>query len=389
MWRRPRGPNARSARVWSQRNRALLLSFIGGGFECSTHRRHDRVRVDTVADTRHDAVASQDYALLAEHGLLTARDGLRWHLIDRGGAYDWSSWLPQLRAAREAGVQVIWDLMHWGYPDDLDFHNPAFVERFAAFARAAARVHATETGDAPHWVAVNEMSFWAWIGGDGGTWAPYGGGGWAVKSQAVRAALAATAEVRAVDSRARMVTSEPLIQIHPPEDAGQPQIDEAWWANNAQLEATDMLLGRANPELGGHEGAVDLIGCNYYTNNQWELHGRTVPAGLPHYRPLRGLLAQAHARYGRPLYISETGCEGSFRPSWLHYVAAEVAAAIEAGTPVEGICLYPVLDHPGWDDGRHCPNGLFDGVGDRAAEPSFLAEVHTQQMRFARLTRPA
>jgi hypothetical protein len=34
------------------------------------------------------------------HGLLTVRDGLRWHLIEREpGRYDWSSWLPMLEAA--------------------------------------------------------------------------------------------------------------------------------------------------------------------------------------------------------------------------------------------------------------------------------------------------
>lgn len=323
---------------------------------------------------------------MARHGLRTARDGLRWHLIDRGGAYDWSSWLSQLRAARDAGVEVIWDVMHWGYPDDLDFHSPAFVDRFARFARAAARVHAAETGEAPRWVAVNELSFWAWIAGDGGHWAPFGGGGEVVKIQAVRAALAATAELRAVDPRARMVTSEPMIQIHAPEDPDEQQLTETFWANNGQFQALEMLLGMFRPELGGHAGAVDLIGCNYYTNNQWRLHGTTVPAGVHYYRPLSELLAGMYARFARPLYISETGCEGSFRPAWLRYVAGEVAAARARGTPVEGICLYPILDHPGWDDGRHCPNGLFDGIGDREPNAAFLAEVVTQQ---ALLTLPA
>jgi hypothetical protein len=34
--------------------------------------------------------------------------------------------------------------------------------------------------------------------------------------------------------------------------------------------------------------------------------------------------------------------------------------AMANGVPVEGICLYPILNHPGWDDDRHCYNGLFD-----------------------------
>jgi hypothetical protein len=27
---------------------------------------------------------------------------------------------------------------------------------------------------------------------------------------------------------------------------------------------------------------------------------------------------------------------------------------------VHGICLYPIVNHPGWDDDRHCYNGLWD-----------------------------
>ena len=46
-----------------------------------------------------------------------------------------------LEAARAAGVQVVWDLCHYGWPDDLDVFSPAFVERFARFAGAAARIH--------------------------------------------------------------------------------------------------------------------------------------------------------------------------------------------------------------------------------------------------------
>ena len=354
-----------------------------GGFECATHRRHDGVRVDVITDTAHDTRASEDYALLARHGMLSARDGLRWHRIETTpGRYDWSSWLPQLRAARETGVEVLWDLMHWGYPNDLDLFAPAFVARFAAFARAAAEVHAEETGVAPWWVPVNEISFWAWIGGTNGTWAPHGEGrGWELKAQCVRAARAAIDACRAVDPRARFAVAEPMIHIHPREDS-RAGSDAAFWANDAQFEALDMLLGRRHPDLGGSEDLVDLVGVNYYVNNQWELDGPTVFAGLPHYRPPRDLLANVHARYGRPLFIAETGCEGVFRPAWLRFMCDEVAVARAAGVPVEGLCLYPVLDHPGWDDGRHCPNGLFDGCGDRAAYAPLAAEVAVQRARF-------
>ena len=82
------------------------------------------------------------------------------------------------------------------------------------------------------------------------------------------------------------------------------------------------------------------------------------------YRPLRQLLAEVGARYGRPMVISETGAEGGNAAGWLRYVCGEVRAARRRGVPLYGICLYPVLDYPGWRDERHCKCGLIHSGGD-------------------------
>jgi hypothetical protein len=37
----------------------------------------------------------------------------------------------------EAQVLPIWDLCHYGYPDDADPFAPDFAERFARYCRAA------------------------------------------------------------------------------------------------------------------------------------------------------------------------------------------------------------------------------------------------------------
>jgi hypothetical protein len=56
--------------------------------------------------------------------------------------------------------------------------------------------------------------------------------------------------------------------------------------------------------------------------------------------------------------------------------------------PVEGICLYPILNHPGWEDDRHCHNGLWD-YADEAGEREICApmaqELRRQQQLFERL----
>src|SRR6476469_4712717 len=96
-------------------------SFLMAGFECSSHRRRDGVRLDLISATSHDRHVRQDYAACEKLGLTTLRDGLRWHRIEKSpGQYDWSSWLPMLEAAHEVGVQVIWDLFHYGSPDCVD-----------------------------------------------------------------------------------------------------------------------------------------------------------------------------------------------------------------------------------------------------------------------------
>lgn len=351
---------------------SVFQSFFLGGFECSTHRRRDGRRLDLVASTRHEDHAAADYAALAASGIRSVRDGLRWHLIEpTPGRYDWSSFLPMLRAARQTGTQVIWDLCHWGWPDDLDIWSPAFIDRFGDFAAAAARVVRDETDDVPFYVPVNEISFWAWAGGSVGFIHPLGASrGDELKAILVRASIAAIEGIRAVDPRARIVSAEPAIHVVPrSEDRRHVLAARKYTA--AQFEALDMLSGRARPELGGRPDYLDVIGLNWYLHNQWIDGERPLAMDHPAYRPFREILGETHARYLRPVFVAETGIEGEMRAPWLRIIAAEAAAAQRSGVPVEGICLYPVTDYPGWDDDRHCPTGLLGYVDERGNRPLY------------------
>jgi len=90
-----------------------------------------------------------------------------------------------------------------------------------------------------------------------------------------------------------------------------------------------------------------------------------IPRTHPQYRPFREMLAEVYERYRRPLFIAETGTESRSRLPWFRYVCDEVLAAMDNHIPIEGICLYPIVNHPGWVDDRHCPNGLWDYADDR------------------------
>src|SRR4051794_36843201 len=113
----------------------LFRSFWMAGFECSTQINSHGLRLDMTAALQHDLYAAEDYLHLHDVGIATARDGLRWHLIECGGAFDWSTWIPMLAAARNQNIQVIWDLFHYGWPIDIEIFSAAFVDRFARFAR--------------------------------------------------------------------------------------------------------------------------------------------------------------------------------------------------------------------------------------------------------------
>ena len=89
----------------------MFPSFFMGGFECSTHQLSEGKRLDLITSTRHDRFARADYERLAEQGLRVARDGLRWHLIEKTpGQYSFASLEPMARAAQQAGILVLWDL---------------------------------------------------------------------------------------------------------------------------------------------------------------------------------------------------------------------------------------------------------------------------------------
>ena len=388
----------------SRSDSSIFQSFWMGGFECSTHRLSRRkalgpfagVRLDLTAATRHDQFAFQDYARLQQVGIRSARDGVRWHLIDRNSShYDFSSLLPMLRAARQTETRVVWDLLHYGWPDGLNVWGAAFVDRFARFARATASVILEETGSPIYVTSVNEISFVAWGGGDAGFLNPFGKRrGPELKAQLVRAAIAATEAVRDVDPSARICWCEPIIHIAAdpdhPEDA--PAAENY---RQAQFQAWDMIAGRLCPELGGRPEYLDILGVNYYSNNQW-IHqdpnlppsrrrkDTLLPPSHPLHRPIRQMLQEVYDRYQRPVFIAETGIEGDARPAWLRYLGQEARAAAASGVPLEGLCLYPIVDYPGWGDDRHCYSGLWDYADDEGHreiyEPLALELAHQQHL---------
>jgi hypothetical protein len=371
----------------------LFGGWILGGFECSSQRRADGRRLDLVALTHHDRLARHDYQALADLDVRTVRDGLRWHAVERAGTWDWSSFLPMVQAAAAAGVRVIWDLCHYGVPDHIDVWAPTFPDRFARFAAGVARIVREESAQPGAYCPINEISYWAWAAGDKALFHPLARGrGGELKRQFVRAVIAAIHAIREVEPNARFVHVDPGIHVVPA--PGRPQ-DEgpAEWTRQLMFQSWDLLSGASEPELGGRPEHLDIVGVNYYWDNQWILDGPPIGIGHLFHRPLSALLGEVWARYRRPILVAETGAEGANGPGWLRYVCGEVRAAITAGVPVGGVCIYPVLDYPGWDNDRHCSTGLLNAgaPGDwstRTVCPAMAEAVVHERALFDQLVAP-
>ena len=62
----------------------LFRSFWIAGFESACQINSQGVRIDMIEATQHDIQADADYDLASGFGIRTSREGVRWHLVDRG-----------------------------------------------------------------------------------------------------------------------------------------------------------------------------------------------------------------------------------------------------------------------------------------------------------------
>jgi hypothetical protein len=237
------------------------------------------------------------------------------------------------------------------------------------------------TGQPAVYNPINEIGFLAWalaqgrvIGADCSE-----SDGYVVKCRLVQAALRGMQAIRAEDPGAQFIHIEPLIHVVAPAD--QPGLAPAAADFCAyQWQVWDLLIGRHRPELGGSPSAIDWIGVNHYHDAQWEIgSGARLDwhEGDTRRRPFAELLCAAWQRYTVPLLVAETSHFGVGRARWLDEMAAQVERAMTAGAIIHGMCLYPAVDRPDWNDPAHWHrSGLWDAVApgcDESAPSAPLA----------------
>lgn len=344
-------------------------SFWMAGYECTDKLNAFGHRVDFLNMTGHLQLINQDYQQLNAFDIRSVREGIRWSQVEKKPYhYDWTTVSAMMDHGKANGIQQIWDICHFGFPDDLTPLHPLFAKRFAALCRAFVQFYRSKEPDNTLIVTpINEVSFLSWLGGDARGTSPYClGQGWEVKYALMRAFIEGVAALREADPSIRILTTEPLVHMIPPLEANEQQIADAAAAHENQYQSVDMLAGRMCPELGGSPEYLDILGFNFYYNNQWvyDTHQFLPWANLPpdpRWRPLNSLLIEAYNRYKRPIALTETSHPGVDRPYWISFVAEECAAVLKQGIPLWGICLYPIIDRPDWDHLHHWHgSGLWD-----------------------------
>lgn len=240
----------------------LFRSFLQAGFECSTHKLRTGKRLDLVSSSRHDTFVGADYKRLSQVGIATVREGIRWHLIEaQPGVYDFLSARRILEAAHLNGIEIVWDLLHFGWPNHLDIFDPSWVHAFGEFAFRFGKLLEREGHGTIYIAPVNEISFMSWAGGDTAYLNPFATNrGPELKRQLVRAYLRAAQGLRAELPEVRLVSPEPVIHM-----VGRPErpddVREAAEYTSSMFEAWDLITtGRSQPELGGAEGFVAETG---------------------------------------------------------------------------------------------------------------------------------
>jgi hypothetical protein len=329
----------------------VFRSFFLGGFEGSMGQNKSRQWFDGVSRTQHDRFLDEDYALLTSNDIYAVRECVRWPLVDTGRDFDFSTLDALIEAGRRAGITTIYDLFHFGYPPSLDLLSKEFPKRFAEYCYRVARRVSSQCEGTCYFTPVNEPSYFAWAGGEVGLFAPHlCRTGQDVKIALIRAAILGIEAMWAASPLARMVSVDPFCRIVPA-NSGYPEVERAEEFNSkAVFESWDMLAGRLMPELGGSLRHLDIVGVNYYPNNQWIMDETwaTLTPDDPRRMPLRHIARTVWNRYGREIIFTETSAVGDERPSWIKEIVSETEAMQALHIPVAGVCWYPVLEMPEW-----------------------------------------
>jgi len=339
---------------------------VATGIECSAPLVAGGIRQDELVKTGHWDAVEDDVALVASYGIRYLRYGIPFHVVARDPrSFDWAWTDRAMGAVRDAGIEPIADLVHFGVPDHLDgFGDPRLPDVVRRYAAAFA--------DRYPWVRlytpVNEPLVGATFSARTGWWNERGTDDRTFVAAIVESAaaiVAASEEIRIRRPDAMFVQSDGCDAYTPASVSAVTLADflnarrflpyqlvygrrpdervVAWLAQNGVGE--DRLAWFA--EHGSSEGCI--VGHDYYAGNEWlvEESGRLRP--VPERRGYAAIAREYHAGLDVPFFLSETNFDGDRAPDWLAETWNEALQLRLEGLPIRGFCWYGFVDHVDWD----------------------------------------
>ncbi|TMC62016.1 MAG: glycosyl hydrolase family protein, partial [Chloroflexi bacterium] len=220
--------------------------IVGSGIECSAPLIAGGHRQDELLKTGHWTKVGQDVALVAEFGIRYLRYGIPFHVVDaNAGNFDWAWTDRALASLREAGVEPIADLMHFGVPDDLSgISDPRLPARYLAYATAFAERYPWVR----YYTPINEPQVTATLSAHLGWWneQTMDDHGWiAAIDNAATCAAGAMEVVRARRPDAIFIQSDACESFLP---ANAASVDAAKFLFERHLVGWDLAYGRRPTE---------------------------------------------------------------------------------------------------------------------------------------------
>lgn len=341
----------------------------------------------------------EDTALMGQLHLQSARIGLEWSRIEpRREEFDGSAiehYRRELELLKSAGIEPLVTLHHFSNPlwleDDVTWLDDTVVSCFERYTDFVVRHLGDLVSD---WVTINEPNVYLMFGYVSGIFPP---GETNMRSyfRGARNMIAAhIAAYETIHQRRRemgyddtKVGAAHHLRVFTPKTWRQPErglcalLDRVF----QEIFVTGMATGKLLLPLGrgypfGHGDFQDFFGVNYYSrdiiafdhrkpstlfadiqvkegSHRNDLGWEIFPHGLYH------LCAREHARFRKPIFITENGtCDSAdlFRTRYIYDHLLQVKLLLDHGIDVQRYYHWTLMDNFEWAEGLSARFGLFE-----------------------------
>jgi dTDP-4-dehydrorhamnose reductase len=371
---------------------------LWGGIEC-THARIGARRFDQLDRSGHLSRPG-DLDLIADLGISALRYPVLWERVAPDGdlaTADWAWTDERLGRLRELGVRPIAGLLHHGNgPSDVDLLDPAFPERFAAFAAAVAERYPWIDAYLP----INEPLTTARFCGLYAFWYPHRADAASfarILHHQLRGSILAMEAIRDVNPDATFIQNEDIGKVH----ATPTLAYEAEVQNERRWLTFDLLAGRvtaehpmwatlaegiSTPELEAYAASPfppDVVGFDHYVTSERFLDEALEPYPTRYHAGnerhvyadveavwslsegpvgVERLLQEAWDRYRMPIALTEVHLGGT-REEQIRWLVESYEAAVAVcarGGDVRAVTAWSLLGMYDWNTLLMDPSGFYE-----------------------------